>query len=189
MSELRTVYISNGGSAATGLTPTWQSLKNVATGANITPQPTFAEVGGGFYRFTVDIGVGIQWCGVIDGGATITEPSERYVPFMAGDSDLAKNTLVFCTPVYDETSDTLTFFVFMLRDGQIVTTASDAEVSVYDSGHTLLFTVSGSSSTNGVFVLSKNTPGIDSGEGYYCVGTITVNTIDFVSVETMLTLD
>lgn len=189
MSEVRAIYVAKSGVPTTGLTLTWESLKNVATGADITPQPAFTEVGGGFYRFTSVAAIGEQQCGVIDASATITESTERYIPILLGDSDLAKDTFVFCTPVYDETSDTVTFFVFMMRNGQIVESATNAEVTVYDSGHTELFTVSGSSSTNGVFILAKNTPTFESGEGYYCVGVITVNAIDFTSVETMLTLD
>lgn len=188
MSETRTIYVANAGVPATGLTLTWESLKAVSDGGDITPQPTFTEVGGGFYKFTSAVEIGEQWCGVVDASATIDEPSERYLPILLGDSDLEKNTTVFCTPVYDETSDTVTFFVFMLRNGQVVG-ADDAEVVVYDSAHVEMFTVSGSSSTNGVFVLAKNTPEFESGEGYYCVGTVTVNSVDFVSVETMLVLD
>lgn len=189
MSEVRTIYFANAGVPATGLTPTWNSLKNAVTGADITPQPSITEVGGGFYKFTADPGVGVRWCGVVDGGVSLTVNTDRYIPVLVGDSDLAKDTMVLCTPVYDDTSDTLTFFVFMLRNGQIVEGGTNAEVVLYDSGHSDLFTISGSSATNGVFILSKNTPGIASGEGYYCVGTITINSIDFVSVETMLTLD
>ena len=156
MSEVRTVYFADGGVPKTGLTPTWNSLKNAVTGADITPQPAISEVGGGFYKFTVDTGVGIRWCGVVDGGVAITEESERYVPVLVGDSDLARDTMVLCTPIYDATSDTMTFFVFMLRNGQIVDGASEAEVVVYDSWHVSLFTISGTSETNGVFILSNS---------------------------------
>ena len=46
----RLVFFSDEGIPATGLTPTWSSLKKVSDGSNFTPQPTFTEVGGGWYK-------------------------------------------------------------------------------------------------------------------------------------------
>ncbi len=191
MAEERSIYISNNGAPATGLTLSWTTLKKVADGVDVTPQPTFAEIGGGWYRFTADVPIDEQWAGAIDGGNTILLDSERYVPALMGDNDIRRNTISVVTPQYDEPSDTLQFFCFLLRNGETVPSAqlTEVDVTVYDSSHTSVFTLNGVSSTNGVFVVAKNTPGLAVGEAYYVVAEITAGTKVFTSTETILTLE
>ncbi len=45
------VFFSNAGAPATGLTPTIGVYKKVSDGTDVTPAPTVAEIGGGFYKF------------------------------------------------------------------------------------------------------------------------------------------
>lgn len=189
MSETRSVYVSNEGEPETGLSLTWEYLKKLSDGSDVTPQPSFTEVGGGWYKFDVDPEIDDEWTGVIDAGATIANKPERYIPMLAGDSDVARNTLAIVTPVYDEDSDTIQFMVFLLRNGQIVDAPDSVQVTVYDSTHTSQFVETGSSSTNGVFVLAKNNPGLNTGAGYYCEAEVTVGSKTFTSIETMITLD
>lgn len=190
MAEERVVYCSNGGLPATGLTLTWEYLKQVTDGADVTPQPAFTEVGAGFYKFTASPDIDEQWAGVIDASPSVTNPSERYVPILLGDNDIRRNTISVVTPIYDEASDTLQFFCFLLRNGETVQSGIDSvDVTVYNSTHTSQFTLNGVSATNGVFIVSKNTPGLNSGEGYYVVAEITVGTKVFTSTETVLALD
>jgi hypothetical protein len=46
------VFFSSAGVPATGLSPTIGVYKKVVDGTDVTPVPTVAEVGGGFYKFT-----------------------------------------------------------------------------------------------------------------------------------------
>ena len=46
------VFFSSAGVPATGLSPTIGVYKKVSDGTDVTPAPTVAEVGGGFYKFT-----------------------------------------------------------------------------------------------------------------------------------------
>ena len=191
MSEERSVYFSNNGVPSEGLTPVWKTLKKVSDGTDISSQPSFAEVGGGWYRFTADVPIDEQWAGVIDGGNIIPLDSERYIPVLIGDNDIRRNTISVVTPQYDESSDTLQFMCFLLRNGETVPSAQldSATVTVYDSSHTQTFSVTGSGSSNGVFVLAQNTPGLLNGAVYYAVAEITVGNKIFTSTETIITLD
>jgi hypothetical protein len=49
-----TIVFLDGGSPATGLSPTIDVFKNVADGADITPIPTVSEYGNGIYAFSID---------------------------------------------------------------------------------------------------------------------------------------
>lgn len=189
MNETRSVYITDLGVPKTGLTPTWNVLKKVASGADVTPQPSITAVGGGWYKFDANVPVDEQWAGIIDAGATVASASERYIPVLLIDSDLTVATTVYITPVYDENSDTVFFMVFLMRNGELYTTPTSVTITVYDTTHTLLFTLNTSSSTNGVFVISKNTPGFTSGEGYYCKAELIALTKTFTSMETIISLD
>ena len=191
MAEERSVYVTSLGVPATGLTLTWEYLKQVSDGADVAVQPAFTEIGGGWYRFTADPGIDEQWAGVIDGGAGITHESERYIPVLLGDNDIRRYTVSVVTPQYDEPSDTLMFICFLLRNGEVVasTELDSVDVTVYDSAHVSQFTINGTSSQNGVFVVSQSTPGLSNGEVYYVVAEITVGSKVFTSVETILTLD
>lgn len=58
-----------------GLTPTWATYRNVATG-NPAPEPTFREVGDGIYAFTPLVVAGQHFVGIVDLGAMA---SPRYL--------------------------------------------------------------------------------------------------------------
>ena len=172
MAQTRTIYISADGLAITGLSPTWDSLKKVSDGSDISSTPSISEVGGGFYKFDADIPLNENWCGVVDAGASLDDVY-RYIPVVMGSNDISYNEAVYVTPQYDEDSDTLQFVTFMLVEGQIHTSVTDAEISVYDTTHTLQFTVSSSSPTAGVFMLAKNEPDLNNLEAYYLKAKIT----------------
>jgi hypothetical protein len=62
----------------------------------------------------------------------------------------------------------------MLEDGHTKTTnLTSISLSVYDEAHTLKFTITGTTFTNGVAILVKNAPELTSGESYYAQATIT----------------
>lgn len=179
------VYISDNGNPATGLTLTWEYLLKVSDGIAFTPQPTFTEIGGGWYKF--DIAVSEDVVGVIDASASIAIDSERYVPIYVSKHDFLYDVLVM--PVYDEDTDSLKFFVFMLENGQVVSTATACTITVYDSAHVEQFSVNSSSITNGVFVLSKSTPGLVKNSGYYCVAVITYGGVTYTSLDTYISIE
>lgn len=78
------VYFANSGTPTTGLTLSWSSLKTVSDGNDFTPQPSFSQIGGGWYKFdwsgTSDI------VGVIDGSASLST-ADRYVPIYLSAQD------------------------------------------------------------------------------------------------------
>ncbi len=71
------VYFADGGVAKTGLTATWEYLKKVSDGSNYTPQPSFTEIGGGWYKFSLSPAEDLA--GSIDGGGALAD-IDRYVP-------------------------------------------------------------------------------------------------------------
>ena len=180
------VYFSNSGVAATGLTLTWEYLLKVADGTAFTPQPAFTEVGGGWYKFSIAPTESLV--GVVDGSATLTISAERYQPVYFDIYDYLYEVLL--DPVYDEDSDALTFFAFLLQNGKRITASlTNCSISVYNSAHVLQFTISAVSNTNGVFVLSKSTPGLVKNTGYYAVATITCDGVDHPSIDTYISLE
>lgn len=72
-----TVYFSNAGVPTTGLSLTWEYLKQVSDGSDDGSPPSFTEVGGGWYKFTYSTATDLV--GVIDGSETLTN-TDRYVP-------------------------------------------------------------------------------------------------------------
>lgn len=78
------VYFANAGVPTTGLTVTWEYLKKRSDGTDEGSQPSFTEVGGGWYRF--DYTVTETMLGVIDGSATLGD-ADRYVPCKFTTSD------------------------------------------------------------------------------------------------------
>jgi len=60
------------GAGVTGLTVTWVGVYKVDTGAAVSPQPAFTEIGAGFYRFTVDAATVGSICGTIDLSASVS---------------------------------------------------------------------------------------------------------------------
>jgi len=81
------VYFSNAGVPATGLTLVWNYLKIEAPNNPVTPQPTFTDLGGGFYRFTASPPSSEVWIGVIDGSVTLAN-ADRYVPVRLSPEDV-----------------------------------------------------------------------------------------------------
>ena len=84
------VYFSEEGVPKTGLTLTWEYLKDDG-GTNTTNNPSFTEVGGGWYKFNIIYGDNAgPWkttgdvhkkdlVGVIDGGSALAD-ADRYKP-------------------------------------------------------------------------------------------------------------
>ncbi len=180
------VYFSNAGIAATGLTLTWEYLKLVSDGTSYGSPPAFTEIGGGWYKF--DINPTEKLVGVIDGSATLTIDSERYQPVYFDLYDYLWEVLV--SPVYDEDTDSLKFIVFLLQNGKVaLTPLTNCDVQVYDSSHTLLFTVTSASFTNGVCVLTKSTPGLVANTMYYAKGLITYDGVIHSSLDTFISLE
>jgi hypothetical protein len=180
----REVYFSNVGAPTAGLTLTWESLLKVSDGTNFTPQPTFEEIGGGWYKFDVDPTE--KLVGVIDGGASLSA-QERYQPVYFDVYDFLYE--MYCQPVYDEDTDTITFIAFMLKNGKKVSAPTSCSISVYDASHVLQFTVSSSSATNGVFVLTKSTPNLIKNTAYYAVVSIIEDGVTHESVDTYISLE
>lgn len=189
MSETRILYVTEYGLPKEGLSPTWESLDK-QDGSAVSPQPTFDEIGGGFYKFDVDISDGDIWVGVVDAGSDISSRTERYIPvtLRPGETVAEATYSVYVSPVYDEDADAIEYLCFLQRDGQLVTDSDDVELNVYDANHTLQFTLTSSSQTNGVFVVTKSSPGLTVGEGYYVVAEIVRNTVTYTSGEVFLVL-
>ena len=79
------VYFANAAIPATGLPLTWEYLKLVSTGADYGSPPSFAEIGGGWYKFTYSDTD--ELVGVVDGSATL-DNVDRYVPlYLTVDDD------------------------------------------------------------------------------------------------------
>lgn len=179
------VYFSNAGVPATGLTLAWSYLKKVSDGTDVGSPPAFTEIGGGWYKFTINPTE--KYVGVIDGSGTLTIASERYVPVYFDLYDYLYD--VFLTPCYISASDALIFMACITENGQLVTTGlTNCSISVYDSAHTLQWTVTGASNTNGVFIITKSTPGIANNASYYAKVTITLNGQDYISIDTYISL-
>lgn len=182
--SLREIFFANSGTPATGLTLTWESLKKVSDTTDFTPQPTFTEIGGGWYKF--DINPTEKLVGVIDGSSTLVNASERYQPVYFDIYDFLYE--IFVQPVYDEDTDSLTFLTFMLKNGKI-TTNTLCEITVYDATHVEQFALSSSTSTNGVFVLTKSTPSLVKNRSYYAIVEITEDGIVHTSADTYISLE
>lgn len=86
------VYFAEAGVATTGLTVTWEYLKKVSDGTDEGSPPAFTEIGGGWYKYSYSPTE--DMVGVIDGSATITSDSDRYVPvdFTASDTAITEIT-------------------------------------------------------------------------------------------------
>lgn len=78
-----TIQDSNAGpgvdNCKTGLTLAWRFFKNAITLADITPQPTFTEVGNGVYRILYDPETNGEAISQVDAGASLTSGSDRYI--------------------------------------------------------------------------------------------------------------
>ena len=182
-------YATNDGSPATGLSPSWDTLKDQDGTDQSTPSIT--EVGGGFYKFDVDIPSDDTWVGVIDFGSSIVNNGERYVPVVIKSGDTVNSVMrgVYVMPVYNENSDTVQFISYLMQNGTIVTSPTSCTIALYDTSHVEKFSVSTTNSSNGVFVVTKTTPELTAGDGYYVVATITDGASSYKSVETTLVLE
>jgi hypothetical protein len=71
------------GARVTGLTPAWTLFKSLDTNGDVTPQPAFAEVGQGIYKYSYDPELNGDAVGQVDvlGGSTAKalNPGDRYV--------------------------------------------------------------------------------------------------------------
>ena len=96
------VYFANAGVPATGLTLTWESINQEDGDGAFTPQPTFTEVGSGWYRFSSTPTKNVV--GVIDGSATLGD-SDRYVPCRLTPNDENLDVAVSTRSDFDETAN------------------------------------------------------------------------------------
>jgi hypothetical protein len=79
------VYFESLGIPAAGLAPGFATLKQVGDGADVTP-PSIAEVGGGWYKFTV--APPEDYVAVVDGGSSLDE-ADRYASGVLTPDDFA----------------------------------------------------------------------------------------------------
>jgi len=181
MANFHTFYVSAEGVAKTGLSPTWQTLKNVDDGSNYA-QPAITEVGGGWYKYTLDLADFKHVVGVVDAGAALTVNADRYINqdlSYTKHSQKAKKDVVVAQ-VYDEDTDALTFFALLLVNGEQITTGlTSVTIVVYDESDNQQFSINTNSFNNGVAVLSEASPTLTKNKGYYAI----VSLVD--SVETI----
>lgn len=182
---IRKVYFSNSGVPATGLTLAWNKLVKVSDGTNFT-QPTFTEVGGGWYKFTINPTEPLV--GVVDGSGTLANANERYVPVYFDPADYLFDARV--VPIYNANSDALVFAAFLLVNGTLATNASltNCSLTIYDSNNNALFTVSSVSPTNSTFIITKSSPGLSSNALYYVVATITYGGTTYQTIDVFFSL-
>jgi hypothetical protein len=69
--------LRNGGTPAAGLSPAWLLFRRLADDASPT-LPALAAVAGGLYKFTYDAEDQGDAHGVLDAGASVADPAERY---------------------------------------------------------------------------------------------------------------
>ena len=123
MPDYQTVYFtSNSDAPVTGLAPTWNSLNNVSDGSAYA-QPAISEVGGGWYKYSLDLADFKHVVGVIDGGASL-DNEHRYksqdILFTSLSEKEHKD--IVTVPVYDEDTATITFQAYLHINGEIITT-------------------------------------------------------------------
>jgi hypothetical protein len=70
------------GTRKTGLLPTWVFLKRLSDNGDISPQPLIQEIAQGQYKFTYDADANGEAAGQIDAGATLANPSDRYLDIL-----------------------------------------------------------------------------------------------------------
>jgi len=197
--SIKSVYASSDGIYVTGLNPTFAGLKRESTGVDYST-PVITEVGFGWYKFDIDAPSDDKLLGVVNFGGSVGI-SNRYKEFEIDYYDNERiydrinvandHKEVFVMPVYDSDSDSITFFCYLLENGQIVTSGlSSITVNVYDNSNTLLFTETETNNTNGVFIVVKTNPTLNNGDGYYLKAEITKDdTTTIQSVETYVALD
>lgn len=117
---IQKVYFADGGTPKTGLTPVWNNLKKASDSTDFLPQPIISEIGGGWYKFTQPDTLD-ELTGVVDGGAILTDATDRYVPVDITPDDFGMTDLLDAivkgSQVLDPTGNTLTL---KRRDGSTV---------------------------------------------------------------------
>jgi len=128
--ETFAVYITELGVPKTGLSPTWSTLTD--QDGNAEAQPSITEIGGGFYKFVIDITYEEIWMGVVDAGLITMGNSERYVPVVLKryDSLTSIRSEVYVTPMYNEDADSLTFVAYLMQNGGIVAVPTSVSIIV-----------------------------------------------------------
>jgi len=190
MADYQTVYFESAGVPSTGLAPTWNSLYDVSDGSAYT-QPAISEIGGGWYKYTLDPADFVHVAGVVDGGAALAN-ADRYKVQEVRYSSLSQKEHkdIVVVPVYDEDTATITFTAFMLVNGERVTTGLTSITLVgYDEDHVQQFSESASSFTNGVAILSTNDPTITKNKGYYIQATVVTDLGTYVGLVSYLALE
>lgn len=192
MARYYTIYIADETGPLSGLTPTWRSFKNVATGTDESPAPSIAAIGGsGWYRFAFGLSAFDHIVGVIDAGASVSN-QYRYIPIDIKYTDFANkdNVCVQVAQVYDEDTDALTLFVNALFNGIIEENIASVGVYVYDDNHNEQFNIQSTTQANGVFALAKSSPDLVKNRLYYVRAYITTTTGNtYWSVSTFFTLE
>lgn len=192
MARYQAFYLTNSGSPLTGASPTWHTLKHLRNGVNYASAPSIVEVGGGWYRFEIDLLQYEELVGVIDAGAGVSDAAERYkeIRFSFVEKSKDENKEIYVNQVYDEDTDSLTFVVFTLVNGEVLTAnLSSVSLSVYDDNHDLQFTISTSTFSNGVAILTKSTPSLTANQLYYSTVTLTTSFETLVSNESFIVLE
>ena len=78
----------------------------------------------------------------------------------------------------------------MLEDGVIKTAnLTSMTVNIYDTSHTSQFTITTTSFTNGVAILTKNTPDLDNNTQYYVAGSLVTVTGTITGTATFVVLE
>lgn len=87
-------FVTNSGTAATGLTPSFSMYKDLVTGTTLSPAPTISEVASGHYKFSVDWTTSPHSTApttsvvfLIDNGASLSSASDRYLGGRINKSD------------------------------------------------------------------------------------------------------
>lgn len=193
MTKYSTLFITKNGVPETGLSPQFDIYKDIITGNDVIPAPSIDEIGGGLYRIIdTEINFGSRNIGRIDAGNTITQPTERYIPYFGSFEEVGTQIEVVVSAALDEPNQSMLLSTYMEQNGQIqLNNLSSASIQFYDFNHNLLFTVGGSSAMNGVFILSQSTISLTlvANRPYYALSTITLDTGEaFSSVDTLITL-
>ena len=71
------------------------------------------------------------------------------------------------SPTYDPSIPEIKFLAWLEIDGELQATPTSCTINVYDEDNTLILTVAGSSSSNGVFSLSYESPDIVADVAYF----------------------
>lgn len=94
------------------------------------------------------------------------------------------------TPVFNEDSDSLRFAAFLTQEGEIVQSGlTSCTIEVFDDTHASLFSISTTSQTNGIFILTKTTPGLAKNRVYYFTISIVTTGGTFKSMDGIITIE